>query len=85
MNHQTKLVFCLAHEKDEGICCLGMIEALCNAHNGFLDVVREREKDHIRSTYRENRRRAKWNEAGGVAGMEQDAMDVDQDAMDEEE
>lgn len=71
-----------------GICSLALVQSLCEAHNAFLDIVRDREKEHIRNTYRENRRRERWNEAGGVGGNDVDAdgMDIDrEDAMDEEE
>ena len=57
MTKATKLIFCLASDEGEGICPLALVQTMCEAHNGFLELIRDQEKQLVRRNYKTNRRR----------------------------
>ncbi|CAD7944987.1 unnamed protein product [Amoebophrya sp. A25] len=85
MNEDTKLVFCLADTQNEGICPLALVQTMCEAHNGFLELVREREKHLVRQNYKTNRRRETQRDDGTKGDVVMGVDAAEEDALDEEE
>ncbi len=51
MSYNELLVFCLPSDKNEGICPLALAQSMCEVHNGFMGVIRDREKQMVESNY----------------------------------
>ncbi|CAD7957434.1 unnamed protein product [Amoebophrya sp. A120] len=85
MSLDTKLIFCLASETDEGICSLALVQSMCEAHNAFLDRIREQEKDLVRQNYKINRRKEQQMNGRNSAGTNKPSYVDEEDALDEEE